>query len=277
MRNIYQPKVMIVKEVITEAAEVKSFQLKFQETKDRKNFSFKPGQFGEFSIFGEGELILSLTSFANQDFPIECCIKKTDKVSQAFHKLNIGDRIGFRGPYGNGFPLEKLNGRNLIFIAEGMGLAPLRSFIWACLDRREYFGQFTILYGAESVADFIYYREIKEWEKRGDVKLIKTVDPGEAEPGWDGQIGLVPMIMREIGLSPINAVAITSGSSVMIKYVIHSLDALGFSPDRILTSLEMKMKCGMGKCGHCQNGKYFVCQHGPVFNFTQLKEFPHEW
>ena len=268
---------MTIEDIIAETPEVKTFRLTFQDRKIKRNFSFKPGQFGKYTVFGEGESTCYLASSPTRKGYLECSIKRVNRVSEALHNLDVGDRIGFRGPYGNWFPIEELGGKNLILIGSGIGLAPLRSLIWYCLDSRNCFGQITILYGAARVADLFYKRELKEWAERGDVDLIRTVDPGEDVPGWDGRTGSVPMIMREIDLSPEKALAITCGPAVMIKFVIEGLISLGFSPEQIITTLEMKIRCGLGKCGRCNIGKHYVCQDGPVFTYAQIGKFPAEF
>jgi len=262
---------------MVETPDVKTFRLIFQDRKIKRSFSFKPGQFGKYSVFGEGESTFYLASPPTRKGYLECSVKRAGKVTEALHNLDIGDRIGFRGPYGNWFPIEELGGKNLILIGGGIGLAPLRSLIWYCLDFRNCFGQITILYGATSVADLIYKRELEEWAKRRDINLIRTVDQGGDAPGWDGRIGFVPMIMKEIDLSPERALAITCGPPVMVKFVIEGLISLGFSPGQIITTLEMKIRCGLGKCGRCNIGKHYVCQDGPVFTYAQIGEFPNEF
>lgn len=277
MESIYQPHIMAIEDIIVETPDVKTFRLIFQERKIRRHFSFKAGQFGKYSVFGEGESTFYLASSPTWEGYLECSVRRASKVAEAFHKLGVGDRIGFRGPYGNGFPLPELTGKNLILIGSGIGIVPLRSLIWNCLDFRESFGKITILYGAERVADLVYKRELREWESRRDINLIRTVDPGGEEPGWDGRVGFVPMIMREIDLLPEKSWVITCGPPVMIKFVIEGLISLGFSPERIITTLEMKIRCGLGKCGRCNIGKHYVCQDGPVFTYAQIGEFPNEF
>jgi len=178
MENIYQPHIMIIDDITVETPDVKTFRLKFQDPELESDFSFKAGQFGEFSLFGEGEATFCIASSPTRKGYIECTVKKTGKVTDAMHKLDVGDPIGFRGPYGNWFPIDELKGKDLIFIGGGIGLAPLRSLIRNCLDLREDFGKITILYGSRSVADLVYKQELEEWEKRDDITLIKTVDPG---------------------------------------------------------------------------------------------------
>jgi sulfhydrogenase subunit gamma (sulfur reductase) len=277
MENIYQPHIMIIDDITVETPDVKTFRLKFQDPELEPDFSFKAGQFGEFSLFGEGEATFCIASSPTRKGYIECTVKRTGKVTDAMHKLDVGDPIGFRGPYGNWFPIDELKGKDLIFIGGGIGLAPLRSLIRNCLDLREDFGKITILYGSRTVADLVYKQELAEWEKRDDITLIKTVDPGGEGPDWNGRTGFVPVVMRDIYLSSDNSTALTCGPPIMIKFVIQGLDSMGFSPTQIITTLEMKMKCGLGKCGRCNIGKYYVCKDGPVFTYAQIYELPNEF
>jgi sulfhydrogenase subunit gamma (sulfur reductase) len=244
MESIYQPHIMTIEDIMVETPDVKTFRLTFQDRKIKRRFCFKPGQFGKYTVFGEGESTFYLASSPTRKGYLECSVKKAGKVTEALHNLDVGDRIGFRGPYGNWFPIEELGGKNLILIGGGIGLAPLRSLIGYCLDCRNCFGQITILYGAVSMADLLYKRELEEWPGRKDIHLIRTVDQGGGAD-WDGRIGFVPMIMREIGLSPEKAFAITCGPSVMIKFVIEGLISLGFSPEQIITTLKMKIRCAV--------------------------------
>ena len=277
MENIYQPHIMIIDDITVETPDVKTFRLKFQDSKLESDFTFKAGQFGQYSLFGEGEATFCIASSPTRKGYIECTVKRAGKVTNAMHKLDVGDPIGFRGPYGNWFPIDQLKGKDLIFIGGGIGLAPLRSLIWNCLDLREDFGKITILYGSRSVADLVYKQELKEWENRGDINLIQTVDPGGEDSDWKGLTGFVPLVMRDIYLSSDNSVALTCGPPIMIKFVIQGLDSMGFSPTQIITTLEMKMKCGLGKCGRCNIGKYYVCKDGPVFTYAQIYELPNEF
>ncbi|MEW5800623.1 MAG: FAD/NAD(P)-binding protein [bacterium] len=277
MESIYQPHIMTIEDIVVETPDVKTFRITFQNRALRHSFSFKPGQFGKYSIFGEGESTCYLASSPTCKGYLECSVKRANKVAEAFHKLEIGDQIGFRGPYGNWFPLEELGGKNLILIGSGTGLIPLRSLIGNCLAFRNHFGRITILYGAARIVDLIYKRELKEWAQREDVNLIRTVEPGGEEPGWDGQVGFVPVIMRGIDLSPEKSVAITCGPPVMVKFVIEGLISVGFSPEQVITTLESRIRCGLGKCGRCTIGNHYVCQEGPVFTYAQISEFPNEF
>lgn len=275
--NIYQPDLVTIEDIITETSDVKTFRLVFKDDRIKENFNFKAGQFAEYSVFGEGESTFCIASSPTRKGYIECCFRKVGKVTSALWKLDIGDTIGIRGPYGNFFPLDEFKGKNLIFIAGGIALPPLRTVIWNCLDLRENFKDITIVYGARSVADLVYKRELHEWEERSDVILVKTVDPGGETSGWDGKIGFVPNVLKDVAPSADNSVALVCGPPIMIKFTLPVLSELGFSDEEIFTTLENRMKCGCGKCGRCNVGGVYVCKDGPVFTAAQLKKLPKEY
>jgi NAD(P)H-flavin reductase len=185
--------------------------------------------------------------------------------------------MAVRGPYGNSFPIETFYGKNLVFVAGGIALPPLRTLIWNCLDERDKFGDITIVYGARTEGDLVYKRELKEWQERSDVRLVKTVDPGGESPTWDGKVGFVPTILEEAAPSSENSIALLCGPPIMIKYTLPVLEKLGFSDDNVFTTLENRMKCGLGKCGRCNVGNVYVCKDGPVFTATQVKALPMEY
>lgn len=277
MDNIYKPFLAKIDEIKWETPDTKTFKLSFIDSQVSDSFSFKAGQFGEYSSFGEGESTFCISSSPTRKGYIECSFKIVGKVTTALNSKDVGDVIGFRGPYGNWFPIENMYDKNLIFIGGGIGLAPLRSLIWNCLDLREKFKDITILYGARSVGDLCYKDELKEYESRSDVKFVKTVDPGGETPDWNGKIGFVPTILEQIAPSPENAVAITCGPPIMIKFAIQTLEKLGFKPDQIVTTLENRMKCGLGKCGRCNIGSTYVCIDGPVYTAEQLAKLPDDF
>ena len=204
-------------------------------------------------------------------------------IANAGHKViliekdpSIGGHMGFRGPFGNTFPIDEWKGKNLLFIAGGIALPPMRCVIWNALDLRENFKDITIVYGAKSVNDLVYKHELKEWEERPDVKLVTTVDPGGETPDWKGEIGFVPSVVEKTAPSPENTIAIVCGPPIMIKFTFPVLEKLGFKDDQIYTTLENRMKCGVGKCGRCNVGKLYVCKDGPVFSKEQLNDIPAE-
>jgi NAD(P)H-flavin reductase len=275
--NIYMPYLMKVEKVTFEAPGVKTFMLKFINEEDQNRFTFKAGQFGEYSVFGVGESTFCIASSPTRKGYIECTFRQAGKVTKALSGCEEGNIIGFRGPYGNIFPVDEWKGKSLLFIAGGIALPPMRCVIWNALDLRENFRDITIIYGARSVNDLVYKHELEEWEKRKDVKLITTVDPGGETPDWKGEIGFVPTIVEKIAPSSKETIAIVCGPPVMIKYTFPVLAKLGFSDENIYTTLENRMKCGFGKCGRCNVGKVYVCKDGPVFTLAQLKELPDEY
>jgi sulfhydrogenase subunit gamma (sulfur reductase) len=275
--NIYMPYLMKVEKVTFEAPGVKTFMLKFLHEEDQNRFTFKAGQFGEYSVFGAGESTFCIASSPTRKGYIECTFRQAGKVTKALSGCEEGNIIGFRGPYGNTFPLDEWKGKSLLFIAGGIALPPIRCVIWNALDLRENFRDVTIIYGARTVNDLVYKHELEEWGERKDVKLITTVDPGGETPDWKGEIGFVPTIVEKVAPSSKETVAIVCGPPVMIKYTFPVLAKLGFSEENIYTTLENRMKCGFGKCGRCNVGKVYVCKDGPVFTLAQLKELPDEY
>ncbi len=276
-QNDYKPFLMKIDKIIDEAPEVRTFRLLFQNEEEGKAFQFKAGQFGEYSFFGEGESTFCIASSPTRSGYIECTFRRTGRVTTALFRLEEGDTIGFRGPYGNIFPLEEWSGKGLLFIAGGIALPPMRCVIWNALDWRERFKDITILYGARSVADLVYKHELEEWAVRPDVRLVMTVDPGGETPEWKGETGFVPTVLEKIAPAAANTIAIVCGPPIMIKYTFPVLLKLGFQPDDIYTTLENRMKCGIGKCGRCNVGKHYVCKDGPVFTFSQLQNMPAEY
>lgn len=274
MNNIYMPVTARIEEARWETSDTKTFRLVFTDPEVSENFTFKAGQFGEYSSFGEGECTFCIASSPTRKGYIECSFRVIGKVTTGLINKDVGDIIGFRGPYGNSFPIEDMFDKNLIFIGGGIGLPPLRSLIWNCLDMREKFRDITIVYGARTVESLCYKDELKEWEERPDVNLVKTVDPGGETPDWNGKVGFVPTVLSELVPKPDNTMAITCGPPVMIKYAIENLEKLGFKADQIITTLENRMKCGLGKCGRCNVGSTYVCIDGPVYTAEQLKHLP---
>ncbi|MDH7516042.1 MAG: FAD/NAD(P)-binding protein [Bacteroidota bacterium] len=277
MPNLYTPHAMVIREIIPETPDTTTFRLQFKDAEVARAFTFRAGQFAEYSVFGEGECTFCIASSPTRMEYIECSFKQYGRVTTALRRLNVGDIIGLRGPYGNFFPLEEMEGKNIVFIAGGIGLAPVRCVIWNVLDLRDRFKEITIIYGARSVDDLVYKRELKEWADRPDVKTIVTVDPGGETADWKGEIGFVPTIVEKAGLRGTDTVAIVCGPPIMIKYTMPVLTAQGFADKDIITTLENRMKCGVGKCGRCNIGSVYVCKDGPVFTYAQLKELPDEF
>lgn len=276
-QNIYIPYLMRIEKITQEAPGVKTFRLKFENEQDSQEFSFKAGQFGEYSIMGMGESTFCIASSPTRKGYIECTFRQAGKVTSALALAEEGDIIGFRGPYGNTFPIDDWKGKNLLFIAGGIALPPMRCVIWNALDLRDDFKDITILYGARSVEDLVYKEELAEWNDRKDVKMVATVDPGGETADWKGEVGFVPSVLEKMAPSAANTIAIVCGPPVMIKFTFPVLEKLGFSEENIFTTLENRMKCGFGKCGRCNVGELYVCKDGPVFSYKQLKSLPAEY
>jgi sulfhydrogenase subunit gamma (sulfur reductase) len=275
--NIYMPYPMRVEKITNEAPGVRTFKLKFVNPEDADKFDFKAGQFGEYSVYGAGESTFCIASSPTRKGYIECTFRQMGKVTSALANCEEGDTVGFRGPYGNVFPLDEWKGKSLLFIAGGIALPPMRCVICNAIDRRSDFKDITIVYGARSVADLVYKNELEEWQNMPDVNLVTTVDPGGETPDWKGQVGFVPSVVEKVAPKAENTIAIVCGPPIMIKFTFPVLEKLGFTDETIYTTLENRMKCGFGKCGRCNVGKVYVCKDGPVFSYKQLKELPDEY
>lgn len=275
MSNIYSPNIARVVEISQETSDVKSFGLEFIDPEVYKNWTWKAGQFLILSVFGVGEATFTFANPQTRRQFIECSIRKVGLVTEAIHELEVGDTVGIRGPYGNWFPFEEFKGKNLLFVAGGIGIAALRSPIEYSLDTRKDYNKITILYGARSPMDICYKDKIIEWQNSDNVDVALTVDKGNDD--WKHRVGLVPVILKEMNPAAENTVAIICGPPIMIKFTLKALSELGFTDDNIVTTLEMKMKCGLGKCGRCNIENIFVCKDGPVFYYSQLKKLPEEY
>jgi NAD(P)H-flavin reductase len=226
------------------------------------------------SIFGFGECMFAISSSPNNKKYFEVSVMRHGKVTREMHNLSEGDVIGVRGPYGNSFPVEEWFGKNIVFIGGGMGQAPLRSLINYAIDNREKYHDLHIIYGARSENDLCYKDELFELERRKDINVYLSIDR-EAE-GWTRYVGFVPDVLLKVSPSQKNTIAVTCGPPVMIKFTINNLKNLNFSDKQIYTTLEMRMKCGIGKCGRCNIGNIYVCKDGPVFSYEQLDNLQGE-
>lgn len=273
--NPYQPELATVEEIIEETPDTRTFRAVFRDPELRESFTYEPGQFQEVSVFGVGEATFCLTSTPTRPGVVEFSVKQVGQVTTALHEMSPGDIVGIRGPFGNWFPYEEWKGKKLLFIGGGIGMAPLRSLLNFCLDNRADYGPIDLIYGARSPQDLCFRNEFDAWRSAPDSRVFLTVDRGDET--WQGNVGFVPAYLMDLAPSPENTIAITCGPPIMIKYVLESLEKLNFQPEQIYTTLEMKMKCGIGKCGRCNIGEKFVCIDGPVFSYAQLKELPPEF
>ena len=230
----------------------------------------RPGQFVEVSVLGVGEAPISISSSPSRSKGrFELCVRKVGDVTSALHQKVVGDVVGVRGPFGRGFPVEKFRGKDLLFAPGGLGLAPLRSLINQVLDERALFGRVIILYGARNPAELLFKDELDKWSKRDDLELHLTVDRGNEN--WPGNVGVITTLFKHISVNPRNTVAVTCGPPVMYRFVLMELLGKGISEGNIYLSLERRMKCGIGKCGHCQINNVYACQSGPVFPYPEIK------
>ena len=279
MDNIYKPCLTCINKRTEEAPDVVTFQLAFNEESDREAFfgKYKVGQFGEYSAFGKGESTFCVANPPTRTEYIECTFRKAGRNTKGLLDLNQGDTVGFRGPYGNNFPIQEWESKHILYIAGGIALPPLRAVVWNTLDLRDRYGDIAIVYGARTVADLVYKRELAQWDEMPDVQLTQTVDPGGETEDWNGRVGFVPTVLEEIAPSAADTIAVVCGPPIMIKFTFPVLYKLGFTPQQIYTTLENRMKCGLGKCGRCNVGNTYVCKDGPVFRADQLAELPAEY
>lgn len=268
------PLVGIITDIRQETPDVKTFRVNAPE--GGKLFEHKPGQCAMLCVPGVGEAMFSITSSpTNKEFQ-EFSIKKCGVLTDYLHDLQVGDEIMVRGPYGNNFPVDTdLKGKNLLFVAGGIGLAPLRSVINYVLDNRDDYGTVDIVYGSRSADDLVQLKEIQEvWMKAKDTNVYLTID--RPQDGWDGHVGFVPSYLNELDLKTDKTVLVC-GPPIMIKFVLGALTEMGFSKSQAYTTLELRMKCGVGKCGRCNIGSKYVCKDGPVFRCDEVDELPNEY
>jgi len=265
----YQPTLAEVVKIEQLTEREKLFTLHLEDGRD---LGHRAGQFVEVSVFGIGEAPISVTSSPTRNGTFELCVRQVGDVTGALHRMKPGATVGVRGPFGNGFPLDKMRGKDLLFAPGGIGLPPLRSVINQVLDERESFGRVIILYGARNPSELLFRDELAQWEARDDVEFHITVDRGDES--WTGNVGVITTLFPKITINPRNTVAMTVGPPVMYRFVLMELLSKGIQDGNIFLSLERRMKCGLGKCGHCQINNVYVCQKGPVFSYAQLKELP---
>ena len=275
MTNNLIPMLGVVTSIRVDTPDIKTFRVERPE--GGKCFEHAPGQCAMLSIPGVGEAMFSITSSPTVKDYQEFSIKKCGCLTSWLHLMDVGQQITIRGPYGNPFPVDtELKGKDLLFIAGGVGLAPLHSVINYCLAKRENYGKIDVVYGSRSKEDLLDLQEIQsEWmrpENNLDVHL--TID--RPQDDWDGHVAFVPTYVKELGFDP-NKTVLVCGPPIMIKFVLQALTELGFRKDQVYTTMELRMKCGIGKCGRCNIGDKYVCKDGPVFRFDQLGELPNEY
>ncbi len=279
LNSLYVPMLTTIKTITTEnrANDIKTFELVFKNDGDLAKFNYIPGQFAELSIFGKGECPIGIASSPTEKGSIKFSVKRMGTVSSALHNSTLGDTVGIRGPLGNSWPVDAMVGKNIVVIGGGFAFSTLRSLVEYLLDEknRKNYKNITVIYGNRSSGEILYRDDLERWEKRTDIKVVLTLD--RSEEGWTRKVGFVAPIVKEVAPSPDNAFAVICGPPVMIKTTLPVLAELKFTDDQILSSLEMRMKCGVGKCGRCNIGGKFVCLDGPIFTQAQLKKMPTEY
>jgi NAD(P)H-flavin reductase len=269
--NFYQPINGEITDVINESPTIKSFVVKTE-----KPFKFETGQFVELTLPGEGEAPFTPSSSPKETAQIEITIMRAGRVTNLFHQCSKGQAVGIRGPFGHGYPIDEFSGKEVYIIGGGVGLAPIRSLFLTLVDRIKDFKRVVCRYGAKTPDDFIYKKSLfGAWQNIDGVQMKLSVD--SANGGWSGNVGVVTSIMEPGDVDIKNAAAVVCGPPVMMKYATMKLLDFGFAPSQIYLSMEKNMSCGVGKCGHCMIGKYYVCKDGPVFTYEQIKMYPKIW
>ena len=268
------PKIGVITDIRIDTPDIKTFRVVSPEGK--KLFEHRPGQCAMVSIPGVGEAMFSITSSPTNTEYMEFSIKKCGCLTTWLHAAEVGQQVTVRGPYGNPFPVDDVFvGKDLLFVAGGVGLAPLRSVINYCRHYRDRYGKIDIVYGSRSKDDLLDYQEIiNEWSTDAGVNVHLTID--REQEGWDGHVGFVPTYVKELGFEPTKT-AVLCGPPIMIKFTLQGLSELGFNREQVYTTLELRMKCGVGKCGRCNVGNKYVCKDGPVFRMDQLDALPDEY
>ena len=269
-KNPFRPIQTEVLDVITETPTIKTLKLKPKEP-----ITFEAGQFIEFTVPGVGEAPFTPSSDPAVKDVVEISVMKAGKVTGKIHELKKGDTVGLRGPFGTKYPLDLFKGKEVLIVGGGCGFAPLRSLIYEFFNHVEEFKQLFFRGGCKTPKDFLYYQEIQEWIERGGMDITLTVDEGDKK--WKGPVGVVTTILDDIDMDYQTGFAVVCGPPIMMKYGVQKLLQIGFPETNIYLSMEKNMSCGMGKCGHCRIGPYYVCKDGPVFRYDLIKDFPDIW
>lgn len=267
--NPYRPWPARITSITELTPHEKLFELRLIDDRIRSAFVHAPGQFVEVSIFGIGEVPISITSSPTKQGFIELCVRRTGSFTKALHEMQCGDIVGLRGPFGRGFPYEEMKGHDILLVAGGLGIAPLRSLINNIHDERSEFGKVTIVYGSRSPQEVMFRDQFEMWKHRPDFDLHLTVD--HPDESWDGEVGVVTKPFEHLDVNAGNTFGAVCGPPVMYRFVVDEMRKKGIPYDRIYMSFERHMKCGMGKCGHCQIGHQYVCLDGPVFNYWEAE------
>ncbi len=269
--NPFVPYLATLKSVLDLTPDIKLLGLELDDPAIRDSFDYEPGQFAFLSAFGQGEAPFGLVSLPYRKAGLEFAVRRIGTVTNALHELEPGATVGLRGPFGNYFPLDEYKGKKIFIIGGGIGMAPLRPVINTILDQRSDYADLLIINGARTPQDLVFANEFHIWAEAPETRLELTVDRGD--DNWTGRVALVPDVLKELKPSPENAITIICGPPIMIHFVLIKLKELGFADSQIVTTLEGKMKCGLGKCARCNVGDKYICKHGPVFTLDQISGF----
>ncbi len=272
--NPYRPMEATVIEVITETHNIKTIRVTLDDPELAANFTYEPGQVGQLSVFGSGESTFVINTPPSQKDYLQFSVMMAGEVTSSIHNLCKGDKVGVRAPLGRPFPYELWKGKNVFFIGGGIGMAPIRTIMLHLLDHKEDYGKISLLYGGRSPQDLAFSYELEGWMSNPDLDCTLTID--REAPGWPHKVGMIPNVLRELAPSPDNCVAVLCGPPIMIKFTLQALDELHFSHENVYTTLEKRMKCGIGICGRCGIGGKYVCLDGPVFSQKELDGLPPE-
>ena len=270
--NPYLPKLATVVEIIQETRNIRTLRVVLDDAEAMENFTFEPGQVGQVSVFGAGESTFVINSPPSEKSFLQFSVMDAGEVTDAIHHLSPGDKVGVRAPLGNYFPWKDWKGKNVFFIGGGIGMAPIRTIMLHLLERKEDYGKISLLYGARSPVDMAYSYELDDWKQNPDLDCTLCID--NPYDTWGHKVGLIPKVLEELAPSPENTVAVLCGPPIMIKFTLQALEKLGFAPENIVTTLEKRMKCGIGICGRCNIGSRYVCVDGPVFTLKELQGLP---
>ena len=266
----WMPQLTRVGDIIQEAPGVATYELEFEQEADAAQFRFEPGQFNMLYLPGVGESAISISSDPSPSASLLHTVRVAGNVTRALARFAAGDQLAVRGPFGTAWPMEACQGDDVVIACGGIGLAPLRPAIYHIVNHREEFGRAILLYGARSPEDLLFTREFDDWRAAG-IQVEVTVDRGD--PGWRGQIGVVPMLFYRLKLQPKRTRVLTCGPEIMMRFVVFEALARKVDPGRIYLSMERNMSCAVGMCGHCQLGPAFVCRDGPVFTFERMEPY----
>lgn len=272
--NIYTPQVAVIKEIIEETKDIKRFILQYEDKSLHKNFKFT-GQFFEITVFGVGEIAISIPFGPSQQDYFDFCVKKVGKVTSALHSMHVGDKVGLRGPFGKGFPFEEIKGKDILIIGSGVGLAPVRTMLVRILENQQEFGKVVIIASATSYEGLIYKDDLIRWSNLEKTKVLYALSKPTTKV--NAHVGYINDLLPDLELNWHNTTAVICASPRRIKAVAKDLLKLGMQGTDILTSLETHMRCGIGKCGHCKVGSKYMCVDGPVFNYAEMLQLPPEF